>query len=57
MNDLNDEGVGEQLEALGYIDPGAGSSVFQLILAKFFKLKLAIGKLFGAKESSDEAGP
>lgn len=50
----NEEEVMEQLIALGYIDPGAGSSMWQIILAKVFKIKSAMRKLFGRKKIEEE---
>ncbi|MEK7062569.1 MAG: hypothetical protein AAB946_00885 [Patescibacteria group bacterium] len=36
----------EQLKALGYIDPGAGSSMWQIVLAGFFAVSSKIKNLF-----------
>jgi len=38
--------VMEQLQALGYIDPGAGSSMFQLLLGGFFKISRLFKSFF-----------
>jgi hypothetical protein len=45
--------VHEQLKALGYIDPGAGSSIWQLVLARWFRLTSGIRKLFGGPPSGE----
>jgi len=52
----NDErgAVEEQLKALGYIDPGAGSSMWQLVLAGFFKMTAGFRKLFGGSRTDEE---
>lgn len=53
-NDTSREEIEEQLKALGYIDPGAGSSVWQVMLAGFFKFSAKVKKLFGKTEPEDE---
>jgi hypothetical protein len=52
----NDErgAVAEQLKALGYIDPGAGSSLWQLVLARIFRMTAGFRKLFGGAQSDEE---
>lgn len=55
-----EDGVMEQLEALGYIDPGAGSSAFQLMLGGFFKASRAVKSVlrralrFGRRDKSEK---
>ena len=50
----------EQLQALGYIDPGAGSSMTQLFLGGFFKISRAMKsffrKLFRFSRSGESGG-
>jgi hypothetical protein len=46
--------VEEQLKALGYIDPGAGSSIWQMILARWFRLAAGLRKLLGRPRKEDE---
>ena len=47
--------VMQQLKALGYIDPGAGSSMLQIVLGGFFRFSGAVKsffrKIFGLKPS------
>ena len=47
-----------QLKALGYIDPGAGSSIWQVILASLLKIsskfKLLFDKVFSRSHSIEE---
>ena len=52
-NDQREE-VEEQLKALGYIDPGAGSSMWQVMLAGFFKFSARIKALFGGKRTEED---
>lgn len=53
MREDNDESgeVMGQLEALGYVDPGAGSSMWQIILAGYFgvsrRIKSALKPFLG----------
>ncbi len=53
-----DEEITEQLIALGYIDPGAGSSMWQIVLAGFFRmsdgLRSGIRKIFGTRKTRGE---
>lgn len=48
----------EQLKALGYINPGAGSSMFQIILARFLKIsarfRSMLKKLSGASRDNEQ---
>jgi len=50
-NSSHDE-VMEQLKALGYIDPGAGSSIWQAVLARIFGLKNKIKSVFKKSSST-----
>lgn len=54
----NEEEVMEQLVALGYIDPGSGSSLWQMVLAKVFtmgdSIKTGLKKVFGIREAKRE---
>ena len=58
MDNSREDEVMEHLGALGYIDPGAGSSMWQIILARFFRIteaiKSGIRKFFGARETKEE---
>lgn len=57
MADTQDESeqeVMEQLKALGYIDPGAGSSMWQVALAGFFGFMARIKSIFKKSSSSEE---
>ncbi len=54
MSDTEKDEVMEQLKALGYIDPGAGSSMWQIILAGFFRMSARIKSLFGGKEEDED---
>ena len=60
-NNEREEGVMEQLEALGYIDPGAGSSAFQLLLASFFRasriVKSFLRKVLGSGRPDNREKP
>lgn len=44
----------EQLRALGYVDPGAGSSMWQIMLAGFFGVSARIKKFFLRRNSKDQ---
>ena len=46
--------ITEQLKALGYIDPGAGSSLWQVVLAGFLKFWGRITSLFGKKRQEED---
>lgn len=47
MKHSNEEDeVMQQLDALGYIDPGAGSSMWQIILAGFFRMSARASSVF-----------
>jgi hypothetical protein len=46
--------VVEQLKALGYIDPGAGSSLWQVALARLFAITGGLRKFFGRSRTEEE---
>ncbi len=46
--------VMEHLTALGYIDPGAGSSMWQLVLAGLLNIWMRITSIFRKKRDSDD---
>ena len=53
-NNSGQQEVMDQLKALGYIDPGAGSSVWQSVLAGFFSITSRLRRMFGKKDSEDD---
>ncbi len=53
-NDDSRGEVEEQLKSLGYIDPGAGSSMWQGGLAGFLRTWTRITSVFGAKAPEEE---
>jgi len=58
MKDSSEENeVMQQLGAMGYLDPGAGSSTWQIILAGFFgisaRIRAVLKKLFSAENSGE----
>ena len=55
MADQNEQQeVMEQLKALGYIDPGAGSSMWQVMLASLLRFSARVRGLFGKNSEQDE---
>ena len=54
MSEEREHEVIEHLAALGYIDPGAGSSVWQSILARFLNMTSGIRKLFGGQPARED---
>lgn len=47
--------VMEQLKALGYVDPGAGSSMWQMMLAGFLKTSARIRSVFKKPSSQEDS--
>lgn len=50
--DSSRDEVMEQLKALGYIDSGAGSSIWQGVLAKIFGIKNKVKSFFKKRTGS-----
>jgi len=53
QQDSSRDEIVEQLKALGYVDPGAGSSMWQMMLGGFFRFTGGLRKLFGGKDDED----